>query len=37
MTFELRGVEGSKGDGFFYDGWDEVLNFLEEYTAAPSA
>ncbi|MGO1383229.1 MAG: SRPBCC family protein [Arachnia sp.] len=28
MTFELRGVDGHKGDGFFYDGWDEVLTSL---------
>lgn len=31
MTFDLRGVEGTKGDGFFYDGWDQVLDSLETY------
>lgn len=31
MTFELRGVDGSKGDGFFYDGWDEVLTSLGDH------
>lgn len=31
MTFDLRGVEGKKGDGFFYDGWDQVLDSLETY------
>jgi uncharacterized protein YndB with AHSA1/START domain len=25
MTFDLRGVDGTKGDGYFYDGWHEVL------------
>lgn len=33
MTFELRGVTGQPGDGFFYDGWDEALDVLEEYLA----
>ena len=31
MTFDLRGVEGKQGDGFFYDGWDQVLDSLETY------
>lgn len=31
MTFDLRGVEGAKGDGFFYDGWDQVLDSLQGY------
>ncbi|MCO5223066.1 MAG: SRPBCC domain-containing protein [Thermomicrobiales bacterium] len=31
MTFELRGVEGFKGDNFFYDGWDEALDSLGGY------
>lgn len=34
MTFDLRGVDGAKGDGFFYDGWEEVLDFLEDYYEA---
>jgi len=33
MTFELRGVPGQPGDEYFYDGWDEALNVLEEYLA----
>jgi len=33
MIFELRGVSGQPGDGFFYDGWDEALDVLEEYLA----
>ena len=28
MTFELRGVEGVKGDRFFYDGWDNAFDTL---------
>ncbi|MGY2746663.1 SRPBCC family protein [Arthrobacter sp. UYCu723] len=31
MTFDLRGVDGSKGDGYFYDGWQEVLFSLGDY------
>jgi len=31
MTFDLRGIDGAKGDGDVYDGWDEALNCLEEY------
>ena len=31
MTFDLRGVDGSKGDGFFYDGWEEALDSLDDY------
>ncbi|MDJ0376122.1 SRPBCC domain-containing protein [Cryobacterium sp. PH31-L1] len=31
MTFDLRGVAGSKGDGFFYDGWQDVLDSLGRY------
>lgn len=31
MSFELRGVEGSQGDEYFYDGWDSALNVLAEY------
>lgn len=33
MTFELRGVSGHSGDGFFYDGWDEALDALEQHLA----
>ena len=33
MTFELRGVEGRPGDGFFYDGWDSALDVLVDYIA----
>ena len=31
MTFDLRGVDGTKGDGSFYDGWEQVLDSLEEH------
>ena len=31
MTFDLRGGDGSKGDGFFYDGWQDVLDSLGRY------
>ena len=31
MTFELRGVPGGKGDGSFYDGWDDTLAVLAEH------
>lgn len=31
MTFDLRGVDGAKGDGSFYDGWDEVLDSLGKH------
>ncbi|WP_304454025.1 SRPBCC domain-containing protein [Nocardiopsis sp. YSL2] len=31
MTFDLRGVEGAEGDGSFHDGWQEVLDSLENY------
>ncbi len=31
MTFDLRGVEGAAGDSYYYDGWDEALDCLEEY------
>ncbi|MFC5930042.1 SRPBCC family protein [Cryobacterium melibiosiphilum] len=33
LTFDLRGVEGSAGDGFFYDGWDSALDSLGDYLA----
>lgn len=35
MTFDLRGVDGVRGDGFFYDGWDEALDVLGEYLERP--
>lgn len=31
MTFDLRGVDGTKGDGYYYDGWEGVLVSLEGY------
>ncbi|WP_166789551.1 SRPBCC domain-containing protein [Cryobacterium sp. TMS1-20-1] len=31
MTFDLHGVDGSRGDGFFYDGWQDVLDSLGRY------
>jgi uncharacterized protein YndB with AHSA1/START domain len=31
MTFDLRGVDGTKGDESFYDGWQEALDSLGEH------
>jgi len=31
MTFDLRGVDGAKGDKYFYDGWDAALDSLGEH------
>jgi len=31
LNFDIRGVEGMKGDGYFYDGWDSVLDSLAAY------
>jgi uncharacterized protein YndB with AHSA1/START domain/DNA-binding transcriptional ArsR family regulator len=31
MTFDLRGVEGSAGDGSYYDGWVSALDVLGDY------
>lgn len=31
QTFDLRGVEGAPGDGYFYDGWVGVLDVLGDY------
>ncbi len=31
LTFDLRGVEGTQGDGSFYDDWQEALDSLGEY------
>jgi uncharacterized protein YndB with AHSA1/START domain len=28
MTFDLRGVSGAPGDGYFHDGWTETLDTL---------
>lgn len=28
LTFDLRGVDGTKGDNNFYDGWDSALDEL---------
>lgn len=37
-TFDLRGVDGTNGDGSFYDGWDEALDSLEGHlTQSPAA
>src|SRR5699024_8860490 len=33
IIFELRGVSGQPGDGFFYDGWDEAVDVFEECLA----
>ncbi|WP_246180190.1 SRPBCC family protein [Kocuria coralli] len=30
LTFELRGVQGSPGDDYVYDGWDQALEILAE-------
>ena len=35
MTFDLRGVDGTKGDGYFYDGWQDVLDSLGDYLGQP--
>lgn len=31
LTFDLRGVDGAKGDQYYYDGWDSALDVLEGY------
>lgn len=31
LTFDLRGVDGSAGDQFFYDGWASALDVLSGY------
>ncbi len=31
MTFDLRGVDGKKGDGSFYDGWQGALDSFGEH------
>jgi len=28
LTFDIRGVDGMPGDGFFYDGWESTLDSL---------
>lgn len=34
MTFTLLGYEGTPGDGFVYDGWDQALTSLDRWIAA---
>ena len=31
MTFHLRGIEGTPGDGLVYDGWNEAFDCLVEH------
>ena len=31
LTFDIRGVEGIKGDDSFYDGWESALDSLVAY------
>ena len=31
LKFEIRGVEGSKGDDSFFDGWESALDELAAY------
>ena len=31
LTFELRGVAGQAGDGYFYDGWVSTLDSLAAF------
>ncbi|NQX27824.1 SRPBCC domain-containing protein [Microbacteriaceae bacterium VKM Ac-2854] len=31
LTFDLRGVDGSKGDAFMYDGWESALDVLVDH------
>lgn len=31
LTFDLRGVDGMKGDDFFYDGWEGALDALVQH------
>lgn len=31
LFFELRGASGAPGDHFFYDGWSQVLDSLDDY------
>jgi len=35
MTFQLQGVEGTVGDGSFYDGWVSALDVLVEHLQGP--
>ena len=34
MTFDLRGFDGTPGDGSFYDGWESALDVFAEHVAA---
>lgn len=31
VSLDLRGVDGTKGDGSFYDGWESALDSLAEH------
>ncbi|MET0694966.1 MAG: SRPBCC domain-containing protein [Propionibacteriaceae bacterium] len=31
MTFDLRGIDGTRGDGSFYDGWESALDSLGDH------
>lgn len=33
MTFDLRGVDGAPGDGYFHDGWVATLDSLADFLA----
>jgi uncharacterized protein YndB with AHSA1/START domain len=33
MTFDLRGWDGSRGDGSVYDGWDSALDSFTDHLA----
>ncbi len=37
MTFDLRGVAGHPGDGWFHDGWDSALDVLAEHLPSAEA
>jgi uncharacterized protein YndB with AHSA1/START domain len=37
MNFELRGVEGERGDGDVYDGWESALDKLARYLVEAGA
>lgn len=36
MVFHLRGIAGTPGDGFVYDGWDEALTNIGRHLADAS-
>ncbi|UYN82893.1 MAG: SRPBCC domain-containing protein [Microcella sp.] len=33
LVFHLRGYDGTPGDGFVYDGWDEALTNMQRHLA----